>query len=373
MPLGGLVVGGLGQIGSSIIGGIAAGNQRAQAQAAIDAALAQIQAVGAPPDQAQAIMLQQFKSAGILTPQLEQNINDSFNAAASVQQDPKLAAAQNAALQGLAQTGQGNLNPTSMAALNKIQQQTGQDTQSTLAAIAQQNQARGMAGSGSQLAQQLMAAQGASANESNAGINLAGQTQSNALNALAQSGALGGQMQSALTNLNLSKAQAANQIAQFNTANQIGVQAQNTQAQNQAQAANLSNAQNISNSNTQLANAETQRELQAQETYYNQQMGAAQAANAVRLGQVAQSNTNATNTAQQFGNIGSAIGGLGNAYSQKQNSNNLLNTLYPNGNPSSTITTPNLTVPSTNSIPGLGVDTSVNSGLNNYSWLNGNS
>jgi hypothetical protein len=65
MPAGGLVAGGVVAIGSSILGGIAAGKERDKAQAALDKARDIIAGVGAPPDLAKQIILEQFKVAGV--------------------------------------------------------------------------------------------------------------------------------------------------------------------------------------------------------------------------------------------------------------------------------------------------------------------
>jgi hypothetical protein len=318
-----------GPILGGIIGSIAGGSDRAAAQQASQQALAQIQAVGASPDLAQQIVLQQFKQAGILTPQLEQNINQQFSQV--IGNDPTLRNAQLGALtqlQGQANTG---LNAADQAALQQIQNNANAAAQGKAQQIQQQYQSMGEGGSGAQLAGELAAGQGGAQQQSAAGLQQAGLQSQRALEALTASGQLAGQVRSADTATTQANIANQNAINQFNTANALGIQQANTNAQNQAQAANLANAQNLSNINTQAANQEQQRELQAQQQMFQNNLGLAQAkANALNQ-QASNLNQLGQQTAQGWTNVGTGVGQGFGAYANSQ-ANNGLAGAYNNNN-----------------------------------------
>jgi hypothetical protein len=169
------------------------------------------------------------------------------------------------------------MTPQSQAALNQIRQQVAADTNSKQQAIQQQFAAQGQGGSGAQLIGELQNAQSGANQESTAGNQIGAMASQNALQAIGQAGTLGGQIQGQQFGEQAQKAQAQDIINQFNTQNQLGVQAANVGAQNQAQAGNLSNAQNLQNANTQQANQELLRQNQAANQTYLETLQRAQA------------------------------------------------------------------------------------------------
>jgi hypothetical protein len=271
----GAIVNGVGALaGSSASSGdIAAGTN------AVNQAYQQLAAVGLPPNIAQPIIYQQFKQAGTLTPELEQTINQHPSLMAGVQGSAPAQQAQLQALQILQQTGQTGMTPQSQAALNQIRQQVAQDTNSKQQAIQQQFQSQGQGGSGAQLIGELNNAQAGANQENTAGNQVGAMAAQNALQAIGQAGTLGGQIQGQQFGEQAQKAQAQDVINQFNTANQLGVQASNVGAQNQAQAANLGTQQSLQNANTQQANQELLRENQAQNQQYLETLGRASTIN----------------------------------------------------------------------------------------------
>lgn len=316
-----------GLVGASIIapiiGGImgneaAKGNRDAAQQAAAQA-YQELLKLGTPPDLSQQIILEQFKKAGVYTPTLEQDISAGVSKVSQIQDN---GSAKDAQMQGLnllkERATQGGLNATDRANFNQIRQQADIDQQGKLEAIKQNMAARGMGGSGAELAQQLGAASAAGANESASSDRLAAQAQQAALQSALQSGQLGGQIRQQDFDINNTKAAAADRFKMFDTQNSIARQQRNVGSQNQGQMYNLNEQQNINNMNTQNANAEAQREAAAKRQYWQDQAQLANMKAGARLGQSNQLNQQATAQAQQWQGIGSGVGNatgsLANAY-----------------------------------------------------------
>lgn len=308
MPLGGAVtvaaIGGLGSLASSIIGAAQAGSQRDAAAQAIQTAINEIQATGTPPDLASPILIKHLQDAGVYTPQMQQIISAGPSKEAQTQMDPAIKQAQMQALQLIQQRGQTGLGPQDIAALNQVKNQVAQDTEGKRQQIIQNMQSRGLGGSGAELAAALQGAQSGSNQESQQGLQIAGQASQNALQALAASGNLGTQLQQQGINLGLSTGSAADQMQRFNVANQMATQQQNTQAANQGQLYNLGvGQQDISNQN-----AELYRQAAAkQQAYQDALQKAGMLANA-QMGQANFTAGTAAQTGQAAQNVGSGIG-----------------------------------------------------------------
>lgn len=303
-------IGGLigGVIGGALGAGAASGDI-GQSREAADAAYKQILSLGAPPDLAKSLLLQQYKDAGQLTPDMEQYIQ--AGPAQTISQDSGVRNQQLEALNLLSQRANGGLTSQDRANLNQVRNQIGSDTQAKLGQIMQNAQARGQAGGGSELAAALSAAQGGSNQASQAGDRLSAMASQNALNAAVQSGQMAGQLRGQDTSINSQNANIANEMNRFNTQNQIASQRANTQAKNSANLYNTQQAQNASNLNTAQQNQEQQRQVQAQQqNWLNQNTLAQEKANTL-LGKSNDFKGRAQATINQNAGIGSAIGQLG--------------------------------------------------------------
>lgn len=293
-----------------IIGQSQASGDSAQSQQLAQQAYNELMAVGLPPDLSKQLIMEKFKSAGKLTPQMEDAINMGPSKVAGIQTDPGLKAAQTSALQLLQQRGKTGLGPEDRAALNQVRDEVQRDTEAKRQQILQNFQQRGQGGSGAELIAALQASQSGSNQASAQGDRLAAQASQNALQALTQSGQLGGQIRGQDFSEAQTKAQAEDAINQFNTQNAVSRQQRNVGVSNQAQAANLANEQGIANQNTSQANQELLRQNQAKQNYYNSLLSrAGMRANASeQLG--ANYGQRAADTAQRYAGMGSAIGGI---------------------------------------------------------------
>ena len=301
-------------LGAGIMGMISSSAQRDAAQNAINEAVAQIKSSGLPPNESAPILINKLQAAGVLTPEMEQNINLQMSKVAAITDDPTFKNAQIDTLQQMKQRAEGGLTPQDQAAFQQMRNQVEGETQRSQQAIIQNAQQRGQAGGGTELAAQLEASQGGANRLSQGAMQQAGTASQNALQALAGYGNLANQGLQQGFQENVTKGQAADAVNAFNVQNALAIQRQNTQASNQAQASNLANAQNISNANTNAANQELYRQAAAQQQYYNAlQQHNQNVANAY-LGQAANYNQQAGQTGQAWQNVGTGLAGAAGAF-----------------------------------------------------------
>lgn len=266
---------------ASVIGGIignsAASGDQQNAQNALQQALANIQGVNTPSIAEQELALQNEKSAGQLNPNMEGTVSQGGTGLSNISVDPRLRNAQMQALTSLQQQGQSGLTATDRQALNQVLNQQQQQSNSANQAVLQNMAARGQGGSGATLAAQLANNQNASNNGLTRSLGVAAQAQQNALNATAQSGQLGSQLEGQQYGESANAANAQDAINRFNAQNSQQVMGTNTGAKNAAQQLNLQNAQNIANTNTGISNQQQQYNKGLYQQQYNNQMGKAQA------------------------------------------------------------------------------------------------
>lgn len=326
-----LAAGALG-VGGGIIGRIASAGDRAKAEQAMKDAYAQITAIGAPPDLSAEIVREKLKQVGVYDPKMEDSIQQDISQFSKIQEDPKLRDAQAKSLQLLQQRGEAGLTPAERSAFNENRRKVAQEAQGQRQQILQSMAARGMGGGGAELAAQLSASQSGDERLSSEGDRLAALASQNALQSTAQAGQLGGQIRGQDFSVASAKAQAADELNRFNTQAQIARQQRNVSSQNQAQLANLAEQQRVSDYNTQMTNAERDRQAQARQQYWNSQLGLAQAKSGALLGQGQQYGQQAQNTAGMWQGIGSGLGGAVSAGAAGEQQNALLTTLANKGN-----------------------------------------
>lgn len=194
--------------------------------------------------------LAKYVSAGEYTPESEQVVNAGPSEMGNISTDPRLKQAQMVALSKLQSMGTGGLQPQDLAALAQVKQAAEAQAQAQQASILQNMQQRGIGGSGSELAAKLASGQSAANRQATEGLTTQGQAAQRALQAIMQSGQLGGQMQEQEFGQKAQQAKAQDIINQYNAMNSQQVLGRNTGARNAAQQANLAAAQALSNANT---------------------------------------------------------------------------------------------------------------------------
>lgn len=277
-----------GFLDSLLTGSILSGNQDKNAQDALSQVTGAYNGISAPkltPEQ-----LQQYAWLASMNPSLVNTGADvqaspvtaaqaqtalaGPSALSSIQDNPALLSQEQGslgALQDLA--SRGGMNQTDVANLNRIQDSAAQQSRGQQDAIMQSMAERGMGGSGNELLARLSASQNATNQAAQQGLDIAGQAQQRALQAMMQGGQLASQLQGQQFNESAQKAAAADAIARFNAQNANQTNQYNTSAQNQANEYNSSQRAQLGLANRQLNVAAQQYNANAQNQagYYNNQ------------------------------------------------------------------------------------------------------
>jgi hypothetical protein len=312
----------LAQIAAPIVGGIigniTSSGDRRRAREAYERALAEINAIGAPPDLAREIILQRFEQVGVLTPELEEAVALEAPKVAQIQEDPSLRKAQTTALELLGERAKTGFSAEDRAALAQIQLQQARDTEAKRQQILQSYQQRGLGGAGTELASQLQAASAGAAQAGEEGLKLQAQAQRAALEAATQYGGLGGQIRGQEFDIARTKAGAEDQaaMARFNEA--VGRQQRNVGTRMNVQQQNLATRQRIAEQNAAQANRELYRQREAEGQRYQFDLQRAQARAAAQQGMGGVYQQQAGQTAGMYAGIGTGIG-QGAMYSQLYN------------------------------------------------------
>lgn len=312
MPMGGAIAAG-GSVVSAGLGYLSAEKDRAAQRRYIKNAMKELKKAGYPPDLSKEIIFQQFEQAGILTPQLEEDIAVAESEMGQLKEDPSLKSAQLKALAQMQQRAKVGLSAEDRAALNQVRSEVQRDAEAKRQQILQQMQSRGMGGSGAELMAQLQASQGAADQASAASDTLMAQAQQRALQALGQSAGMASDIRGQDFSVNQARAQALDERNRFLAQNSIARQRQNVGIMNDAQRMNLAEQQRIQDMNAQMANAEKLRQSSEKGAYFDRKLGLAQAKAAAQMGQAAAAGQQAQNTQQMFSNLGAGLGKLGAA------------------------------------------------------------
>ena len=268
-------------MGASAIGGVLgnifSSGDRNAAMDAYQQALAEINAIGAPPDLARQIILQRFEQVGVLTPELEEAVALDAPKVAAIKEDPMLRKAQTTALQLLGERAKTGLGVEDRAALAQIQLQQARDTEAKRQQILQSYQQRGLGGAGAELASQLQAASAGAAQAGEEGLKIQAQAQRAALEAAMQSGQLGTQIRGQEFDIARTKAASEDETARARFNEAVARQQRNVATRMGVQQQNLATRQRVAEQNIAQQNAELQRQRAAEAQQYQLALGRAQA------------------------------------------------------------------------------------------------
>lgn len=267
-----LILGAASTVLGGILGAIERSGADAEAKELLRKAIETYQQAGMPPNTSLPLILKQFSQQGIITPELEKDIQMRSSEAANLQEAPEGREAQISALQQLAQVSKGGLRPEDRAAFNQLRDETMRQEEAKRQQIVQNMQARGVAGSGAELAAQLQSAQSGANTMAQRGDEISSLASQRALQALGQYGSMGGQVRGQDFSNSMAKAQAADALAQFNIQNQRALQTRNVGTLNDAQKLALAEKQRIADTNIQQANRETERQNQAKADDYSKRL-----------------------------------------------------------------------------------------------------
>ena len=214
-----------------------------------------------------------YKQVVSLNPELETAVNLGPSEMAGISTDPALRQAQLNALKKLQGIGDaGGRDSQFLADQAQLESDINTNTQGQMGAIQQNMAARGLSGGMSEMVARNQAAQMGANRQAQMGMEAKAQAEQRALQALMQSGQLGGQMQAQDFSQQSAKAQAADAIARFNAQNTQQVQANNVASKNNAQAANMAAAQDAANRNSATKNEALKYNLGLNQQQFNNQM-----------------------------------------------------------------------------------------------------
>lgn len=264
----------IGAVGGGLVGGLAglfSGDDHSDEIAQLQReAMDAIKNVDIPKLQKIQVLLQPYKEAGMLTPEMEQTIFQPDSVMSQISTDPRLKSAQFAALDKLAEQSHGGLSMQDRSALDEIMRNNAVQEHGTEQAIMQNMQERGQGGSGAELAARLSASQNATNRASSQGLQVGATATQRALEAIANQGSMATNMRNQDFGEQSDKAKAQDVINHFNAANRQSVISRNTASTNTANAANLANKQDIMNRNTDVANQQSRADAAAaQQDYQN--------------------------------------------------------------------------------------------------------
>jgi hypothetical protein len=301
-----------------VVGNIMSAGDRAEQRKRMKMALAELKKVGLPPDLSAPLLLRELKQQGVYTPELEQDLSDSFAEVKLIEEDQTIKEAQRQALTMMQRRGKVGLSAEDRAALGEITRDVQRESQAKTQQVLQSMQARGMGGAGAELQALLQSGQSEADRASQASMSVMGQAQQRALEALNRSAEMASGIRSQDYNVNATNAAAVNERNRFLAQNAIERQRGNVGMMNEADRMRLAEQQRIADYNAQLANAEQARQRQEQGQYYDRRLQYGQTMANAQLGQATAAQQRAAQTGQMWTGIGGAVGAGLSAYGQSQ-------------------------------------------------------
>jgi hypothetical protein len=299
-------------IGGAVIGNMASAADREAAAAAQRRALAEIEKLSAGPDLAKEIFLKEFKSAGVLTPELEREVDKGVSKVAQIKEDPRFKKAQMEALAGIQQRGRTGFTAEERAQLSQERAAAERSAEAKRQQILSGLRARGALDSGAGIAAQLQSADELAAQQQAAAERGSAAASQRALQSIIQGGEFAGRIRGQEFDVSRAKAGAEDEFQRFNIQNRMAQEQRRVAQENAARQYNLAQQQQLMNMNIQQQNAELLRQRQAQQQMYQNQMNLAAARSNAYTGQAQQLQQQAAQTQQGWANIGQGIGqGLG--------------------------------------------------------------
>jgi len=201
--------------------------------------------------------LEELVQQGLISPEEMEAVLLEESAMAGINLDPSLRNAQLDALSSLQEISEGGgLRLSDQAQLSKIAGEEMARERGSREAILQNAQQRGIAGSGIELLSQMQNQQDSATRQSARDMDVAAMAQDRALQAILQSGELGGQMRDQDFQQEAEIAKAKDAIKQFNAQAQQTANAVNMQSRQNAQNQNLQEKQRVADQNVSTRNAE---------------------------------------------------------------------------------------------------------------------
>jgi hypothetical protein len=302
-PITGALIGGGINLLGNLLGGLFAGDDQKKAIAAAEEAQSIIDAVGAPPDTAKAIILNKFRVAGLETPELEQAVNVGVSKLAQYKEDPRFREAGAKALEKMMQQSEQGLTAQDRLAVRQLQQEQERATQSKLAQIRQEAQMRGMGGAGAGLAAELSAAQAGAERGLTGAMEVGAQSQRARMAAIQDVARQAQSMRGADLATAEVTGRAEDELKRFTAQEAIARQQRNIAAQNLAEQRNIAAQTDANRFNTVTGNEELRRQREATAADWTRGLAYGQARAATRNNMSNVYGQRAGATQQSFGDM----------------------------------------------------------------------
>lgn len=317
MALPGIIAAALPILGG-IAGQAASSGARSNAEADAKRALETIQGVNLPDIEKMRLALEGYQNVGSLTPQMEAASLLGETNLANIQQDPKFNQYTMDALKKMADVSERGLTEVDRAQLQQMLNANATQNQANQKAILENRQARGMGGSGDELAAALSSAQSSANRGSNEAMQLAALAAQRKMDATSNLGSMVQAAQNADYQRQAALQGQRDAIAEFNARQQQGVQQRNVGSQNAAQLRNLENQQNLSNRNVDLRNQQQQFNRGLEQQQFGNAMQRAGALSGAYQGMSNFNQNQANATANMYSGIGRGAAGIAGAMAMNQ-------------------------------------------------------
>lgn len=259
--------------------------------------------------------LQKYVQAGLMTPAEAQAVLQGKNAYEDINTDSRPVEAEMSALSKMQDIADaGGLDDQAKAALAEAKNQSQITTQGQRGSIIDQMAARGIPTSLMSEAMQAAAAGQDAQTESLVGAKAAGDAEQRALQALSESGTLGGQIHGQQYNEAANKAAAANAIQQWNAGTQTNTNVSNAANKQAANAYNAGTAQDVANKNTTTSNERTAYNTNVPQQVFNNAITKATGQSGVAAKQADQATQAGQQEAGLYGGLLGAAGQVGASY-----------------------------------------------------------
>lgn len=300
-----------------LVGNVMSQGDRNKARSAMKQAMAELEAVGYPPDLSKEIIYKQFEQVGILTPELEEDIQMVASEFTNLKEDPTARNNQLEAINRFKQQMETGFGAEERAAQNQIMSEMNQAQKAKQEQILADQARRGMSGSGNAMVAQLISSQEGTNRASTAGNELAGMiAQRIRQGTQDMSGAAQNLRQQDYT-VDSDRARALDTRNQYLHANSVGRQQRNVSSINDINRMNLGQKQNTADSNTNLYNQEQRRQSDAEGNYWRDKMDYAKAKANALSGQQQYYENRAKETANTYTGLGNSAGQGVSAYNKK--------------------------------------------------------
>lgn len=299
-----------------IVGNLMSAGDRRQAMKMIKKGIEELKAAGFPPDLSTPILFEKFQEIGIMTPELEQDVQIAASEVAKLEEDPTLRNTQLEALNVFKQMGKVGMGPEERAAFNQMRQQREQDLQARLASQDLEARRRGMSTAGDTRAQQMLSIQAGADRAAMEGDKISAMIAQRIREGATGMADVASGIRTQDYQAELARRQAKDLREQFIAENAMSRQMRNIEALRNAQQRREEQEMQVLAANTQMSNAEKLRQVEAQRQFWKDKMDRATTlANAYR-GQSTALQDQADRTSSMWSGIGSGIGQGASAYAQ---------------------------------------------------------